>query len=394
MTTTFATLKPGQSIDSLLRESREPVHLLVVGAGIAGLTAVVKVLNLARDYRCDLKITLVYDADECTSSASGGLEFPFISSDPRTAGWAMRSFEDIEVADTTGLGEYRHRNTMLVVGQKEIHLPPGHAGNAQNIDPQDYGLGFYPYGKRLDAGAINSTCELIPKLRSWVSEQPEVSVQRLHLRHIHHLIRYGRDVEATAVIVAAGDRARFLVGDTMISGDIGVLLNGALDQIPELYRHGAIMDEDKDSELTYMIPHQKCGHAKFGGVAGHEITEPWEWEEIRRGNLDLAAAPEFVRDAIEEIADRIHQRMPVLAAALPARPTDPGQYWIGIRPRSASVAIDWLPDEMMLDDLPILHIGGLGGSGFTITYAVVDDALRYACRPIDEAGGELVGVAS
>jgi glycine/D-amino acid oxidase-like deaminating enzyme len=148
-----------------------------------------------------------------------------------------------------------------------------------------------------------------------------------------------------------------------------------------LYKRLAIMDEDNEGELTYSLPHRECGHVLLGGISEAMLTELFEWEQLWGGMTDFSKAPKYARDAIDGVYERIRQRLPKIAPALP-RTLEQGTYWFGARPAHGRVITEWVsPHETW--GIPVLHIGGLGGSGFTITPAVISDALQLP-RPTDD----------
>lgn len=366
------------SLAALVR-SGQVGRVVVVGAGAAGVLATEMLLGMAERARQSLRIVLVDDGLHGPSVGSGGWFMPFANPDPNVERWAYDSFEmwDTVLADA-GLGIFRQRMSSVFVSNREqIPIPAGHPGRSSPIDPEVLDLKFWDRGAYIDDGAVLSTCALMPTWWRRLAAHPSVVTVTNHLTGPGDINAIAESFSADAVVVAAGPRARFLLDDDRVQGDFGVLLRGPLDRLPELYKHIVIMDEDYDHELTYSIPHHRCGHVLFGGVCGIDVDEAREFEQVRAGNRDLTMAPDFARTAIDQVYARIRERMPALSSALPTDPTQPGAYWFGLRPRAARVISEWRPST----GAPMLVIGGLGGSGFTIGPGVVLDALRLPLPP-------------
>lgn len=366
------------SLAALVR-SGQVGRVVVVGAGAAGALTTEMLLNIAERAGRSLRLVVVDDGFYGPSVGSGGWFMPFANPDPNVERWSRDSFEmwDIVLANA-GLSAFRRRMPSVFVSNRErIPIPAGHPGQVSPIEPESLDLGFWSKGAFLDDGAVLSTCALMPTWRRRLAAHPSVISVTNHLTGPEDVTAIAESFNADAVIVTAGPRTRFLLDDDRVQGDFGVLLRGPLDRLPELYKHIVVMDEDYNHELTYSIPHHECGHVLFGGVCGIDVDEAREFEQIRMGNQDLSIAPDFARTAIDEVYTRIRDRMPALVGALPADPTQPGAYWFGLRPRAARVITEWRPSTRV----PMLVIGGLGGSGFTIGPSVVLDALHLPLPP-------------
>jgi glycine/D-amino acid oxidase-like deaminating enzyme len=381
-TSESSLVHPAQYTNSLaaLMRSGRIGRVVVVGAGAAGLLTTEMLLGMAEHARAPLRVVLVDDGFYGPSVGSGGWFMPFANPDPRVERWSQDSFDMWDtVLTNAGLAAYRRRMPSLFVSNRRdgVPIPPGHPGHSSPIDPDVFDLRFWARGAYIDDGAVLSTCALMPTWRRRLAAHPSVVTVTNHLDGPDDISAIAESFSADVVIVTAGPRARFLLDDERVQGDFGVLLRGPLDRLPEMYKHIVIMDEDLDEELTYSIPHHQCGHVLFGGICGIDVDEAWEFEQIRAGNTDLTVAPDFARAAIDAVYARIHERMPALAPALPIDPTQPGAYWFGLRPRASRVITEWRPAT----GAPMLVIGGLGGSGFTIGPGVVLDALRLPLPP-------------
>ncbi|MGY2063042.1 FAD-dependent oxidoreductase, partial [Nocardia gipuzkoensis] len=159
------------------------------------------------------------------------------------------------------------------------------------------------------------------------------------------------------------------MGDTRIEGDLGVLLLVDSAKVPPPFDRIVLRDEDREHELTYSVPHRDCGHVCLGGASGRLVTEPEVCAELARGLDDPARIPRYVLEAVEEIRDRILERLPMFG---PALADGDHRIWYGLRPVAERSIAEWVP-RSRTGHVGVLHLGGLGGSGFTIVPAFVED---------------------
>ncbi|GAY19296.1 FAD-dependent oxidoreductase [Mycobacterium sp. shizuoka-1] len=373
---------PDHSVESLINLVRtgRVEKVALVGAGVVGALTAHFVLMAAREVGREVRIVLIDDGRGGASDGSGAWHMPFANPDTRVATWARRSFvEWPEILGEAGLSGFREAMPSLFVSrlQDGVPVPDGHPGRATPIDPADFDLPFWHRGMWIDDGSVISSCTLMPRWRQALEADPSVIVVRNHVRGPADVVTLSETYGVDVVVVAAGARTRFVIGegregDQRFDADFGVLVHGELEALPEMFKHVVVMDEDLNHELTYSIPHLRCGHVWFGGVCNEILDEEADMEDILAANRDIAVAPDFARDHLLAVHDRIRERMPMLAPALPADPLAPGSYWFGLRPRASKVIAEW----QLVGSLPMLVIGGMGGSGFTIGPAVVSDALR------------------
>jgi hypothetical protein len=189
--------------------------------------------------------------------------------------------------------------------------------------------------------------------------------------------------------VAAGDRAQFLLGDTRVEGNLGISLLVDMRRVPAPFDRLALVDDDRDDELTHSIPHRACGHVCLGGVSGLLVTEPAEYAELALGLADPARGPRYVRETVRGIRDRVLQRLPVFGPALADGEYD---YWYGLRPAAELAIAEWIPRSSS-GRVGVLHLGGLGAWGFTATPAFVADGLRIP-RQVEDLEPHQLGRAT
>ncbi|MGV9680522.1 FAD-dependent oxidoreductase [Nocardia sp. NPDC003482] len=215
----------------------------------------------------------------------------------------------------------------------------------------------------------------MPLLYRAVSGLDGVVPEVRHVEDVDDLLRITAAFGAEVACVAAGDRAQFLLEDKRIEGDLGVLLLVDPAKVPEPFDRIVLMDEDREHELTYSIPHRACGHICLGGASGRLVTEPEVYAEL----ADPARAPRYVTDTVEEIKERVLERFPMFGAALAEGEY---RYWYGLRPAAERTIAEWMP-RSRTGDIGVLHLGGLGGCGFTIVPAFVADGLAIRRPTLD-----------
>ncbi|WP_216894053.1 FAD-dependent oxidoreductase [Nocardia alni] len=363
-------IRPETFRETALRTGRA----VVVGHGIVGHQVVYELFSAGRRASRPIEILWVADRHDrrIASFGASGCHMPFLNRDPRAAEWARRSFQRWDMLYELGFGDLLgHAETVFLTREDRVELPPGHPGTARMAAPADFSP-FYHRAAVLDSGSVVSACALMPRLFRAVSDLPGVTALPRHLSDIGDLLTMTVEFGAELACVAAGDRAQFLLGERRIEGDFGALLLIDLHKVPEPFDRMVLMDQDREHELTYSVPHRACGHVCLGGVSGRLVTEPEEYEELARGLDDPARVPRYVVDAIHEIRDRVLERLPVFGPALAA-----GDYlsWYGLRPAAERAIAEWVPWSRT-GNLGVLHLGGLGGSGFTLTPAFVTDGMN------------------
>ncbi|MFC8529220.1 hypothetical protein [Nocardia sp. NPDC057227] len=346
----------------------------MVGHGIVGHHVVHRLFVESRRASRPLRILWVADRHDArvTSFGASGWHMPFLERDPRIAGWADRSFGEWGILSEFGFGGYRaHTPSLLLTREDSVRIPSGCPAGPVPVDPADFSAPFYRRGAYIAEGAVISSCTLMPRLYGAVSALPGVEPRDHYIGDVAELLAITEEFGAEVACVAAGDRAQFLLDDARIEGDLGVVLLADLALVPAPLDRVVLMDADHDDELTYSIPHRSCGHVCLGGSSGRLVTEPEEYAELARGLMDSSAVPGYVTAQVEEIRDRVGQRFPDLRAALA-----PGayRYWYGLRPLAERVIAEWVPRSRS-GPIGVLQLGGLGGSGFTVAPAFVEDGL-------------------
>ncbi|WP_280274467.1 FAD-dependent oxidoreductase [Nocardia wallacei] len=367
--------EPETFVETALRTGRA----VVVGHGITGHQVVYDLVAAGRRAAKPIRVLWIADRHDQRVASFGacGWHMPFLTGDPRVAAWAQRSLRGWHMLSELGFGDYVTRaESVFLTRERHRRLPAGCPGNAIAADPLDFSAPFYSRATFVDDGSIISTCALMPRLHDAVGGLPGVTPLVRHLRDLDELLGVTAEFGAEVACVAAGDRAQFLLDDKRIEGDLGVLLLVDAAKVPAPFDRIVLRDEDRDHELTYSIPHRACGHICLGGASGRLVTEPEVYAELEDGITDPARAPRYITETVEEIRDRVLERLPVFGAAL-----DDGDYrfWYGLRPAAERAVAEWLP-RSNTGHIGVLHLGGLGGSGFTVVPAFVEDGLSIG-RP-------------
>ncbi|MEU7138135.1 FAD-dependent oxidoreductase [Nocardia sp. NPDC046473] len=363
-------IKPETFVETALRTGRA----VVVGHGIVGHQIVFELYSAGRRAFSPIQILWIADAHDSSIASFGasGWHMPFLNGDPRIAAWAQRSFERWQMLSELGLADFVERTGSVFLSRDHhVQLPRGYPGKAAIANPIDFSAPLYNRAVLLDAGSVISACTLMPRLYRMISRFPGVTPLVRHIRDLADLLDIAAEFSAEVACVAAGDRAQFLLDDKRIEGNFGLVLLVDLAKVPAPFDRIVLMDKDRDHELTYSIPHRACGHVCLGGTAGRLITESDEYADLEHGLEDLTRAPRYVIEAIHEIRDRLLERLPVFG---PALADGENRYWYGLRPAAERAVGEWLP-RSSTGDIGVLHLGGLGGSGFTVTPAFVEDGL-------------------
>ncbi|WP_198037071.1 FAD-dependent oxidoreductase [Nocardia sp. BMG51109] len=362
-------LEPETFVETALRTGRA----VVVGHGITGHQVVYELFSAGHRAARRIRILWVADRHDRRIASFGccGWHMPFLNADPRVESWAQRSFRRWRMLSDLGFDNYiAPAASVFLTRNRHRRLPAGYPGTAVAVDPVDFRAPYYSRATLVDDGSIISTCTLMPRLHTVIGKLPGVTPVERHLDGIGELLSLTTEFGAEVACVAAGDRAQFLLDDKRIEGDLGVLLLVDRSKVPDQFHRIVLRDEDRDYELTYSIPHRACGHICLGGASGRLVTEPGEYDELARGVLDPAQAPRYVTEAVEEIRTRVFERLPMFGPAL----TPKGPYWYGVRPAAERTIAEWVP-RSSTGRTGVLHLGGLGGCGFTIVPAFVEDGL-------------------
>lgn len=337
---------------------------LIVGGGYVACNVVNELISAAE--RAGIEIKILWVAEQwdghIASFGSGGWHFPFLTDDPRIPGWARASFRNHPVLNRLGLQGYLHdTQSVILTRDRQFKMPPGAPGPVQEVDPREYGAGFYDHAHRFTTTVL-SMCTALPQIHKGLARIPSVVRLTHHFETLADVLRMARQEDISTVLVAAGAGASDLLGHTDVDADFGMLLLAPTSTVPEALRGIVFMDEDSNQELTYGIPHVPCGHTAFGGVTGWRLTEE-----------DLRADNGYRQELARGIRDRLITRLPSLRSTL----SDDSRYriWWGWRPVGSKAIARWLPPDAT-DGINVMELGALSGSGITVAPGFVAEAMR------------------
>jgi len=366
-------------------------HVLVVGGGVAGLLTVQALLDRADDQaaaRGDdgahdaLTITwLVCRPGYDTASRSGGLALRYASVDPRGDVWTSRS---AEIA--AGLRR-RHPHLRPFVGTRRALLlsrrGPVRGYPGEPVDPAAQGLP-HDHGWQHEPSPQWDPCGLLPRWPLALTADPRVRLPELpepvgstaDLAVLHDL--HGADTTVACLGLGA-----HVLGDTRLSGRLGVLLRGPLP-VGSVHAQGAVVDDDDELRPRYTVPHGSSGpdgsgrdgHLHVGGTY-LPVDDPADWDDPSR----LA---ERARSEVPALLADVAERFPDLVGWQPVGPP-----WWGIRPVRDTVALGRV-DAGLVGGRDVVVTHGWGGSGWTIGPAVAEEIAVSLLQGADVSPGAVV----
>ncbi|MFK4100018.1 FAD-dependent oxidoreductase [Streptomyces sp. NPDC019531] len=298
--------------------------VLVIGAGVSGLTTAVCLAEAGIDVRVDTDRL----PGATTSAAAGAMWDPFLV-EPRDLvdRWSRQT-----LAELTALSTAPDTGVRLMEGTHESRVPCemptwGSVVAALPCPPQDLRDG-YVTGWRYRAPLVD-----MPRYLNHLVRRLERTGGTLHHRHYDTLDEALH--EAPVVVNCSGAEARFLADDPAVDAVRGQLV------VVENPGIGTFFCDDTPGarELTYIYPHAEA--VVLGGTA-----EPGTWD-LRPDD-----------DAAREIVRRCTAVEPSLAGARVI------EQRVGLRPVRTGVRLT----EERRDDGLLVHNYGHGGAGVTLSW--------------------------
>jgi D-amino-acid oxidase len=302
------------------------VEVLVVGAGVVGLTSAVRLVEAGLRVR-----VIAADPPERTTSAVAGASWgPDLVTDPRGPAWSERGrqvFTDLAADPSTG-----------------VHLAGGIQAARVAVPPPAWAAALPDF--RLCADD-----ELPPGyVAGWHHTVPLIDMPTFLRYLVGRLDRAGVAVEsgtitdlaevAGTVVNCTGLGARELVPDDGFSPTLGQLVVVDNPGITEFF-----IDVDEGAVMTYFFPH--ADHVILGGTA-----------------LTANLAPDAATAAA--IVERCAAIEPRLRDA-PVR-----GHRVGLRPVRATVRLE--------RDGRTIHNYGHGGAGVTLSWGCADEVVELVTR--------------
>ena len=310
------------------------MRVVVIGAGVSGLTCGVRLLEEGADVRI-----VARDAPGRTTSAvAGAVWFPYrVRPNERTGPWGRAGYERFErlvaadgapvtMVELTALYPEPLREEpwwLAAVPDDAVRAtPPGEL-------PDGYG----------DGRTVRVPCIEAPAYLDWLARTFASLGGVLEQREVNSLEEPAADV----VVNCAGVGARRLTGDSEIRP-----VRGQVAYVRTRERPRFVVDETGPNALAYVLPRPDV--VVLGGTAEED-----DW--------DLAPRDETTRSILE----RTRRLDPRLADAELVGTA------VGLRPARPEVRLeaDTLPDGGLL-----VHDYGHGGSGFTLSWGCADEVAR------------------
>lgn len=337
--------------------------ITVVGAGVLGSATAVLLANLGADVR------MVADKTKGTISHSvnGGLLEPYASFDPRNPRWFGETLQAVLGLAQGALGPWvQERGGLLFSAERSRVLPPwrdevlAFRHPAPSPRPMQYPHASWYQTLTLRPDHLLETLHFLAR-KAGVTFQTGV---------VHSLRELVRSERPDAVVAAAGLGMAELWPDPSLDAGVGLVYVVDLPPPgtePWLERQ-AFMDGGIDLRRTilmnqdlpaYSIPRPADPPSRtqvvIGGTVelrrpGDPIGVDAQLVEEHRRNVEAGLPPVF-----QEILDRLQ-----------------GRWRVGGRPMRPVVMID----IKTVEGIPVLGLGGVGGSGISIFAGVVGDGLQ------------------
>jgi D-amino-acid oxidase len=319
--------------------------ILVVGAGVSGLTTGVRLAEAGFTVRLVTRLP----PSRTTSAAAGASWGPYLVQDQRVPHWSLVTRSVLEaLATEPGSG---------------VRMVSGFEMAEEPLDPPEWASGVEDFRPcrpdELDAFG--------PYVCGWRYTIPLLDMPAYLDHLVRRLARAGADVEvgttvstfadlrgkAAVLVNCTGMGARTLVPDPALyptRGQLVVMENPGIEEFFQSSTHG--------EELTYILPHGK--HVVLGGSA----------VEHSEGVTPVA-----------EVAERIVERCALVEPKL--REARFIEHRVGFRPTRGSVRAELVD----LDGVPLIHNYGHGGAGVSVSWGCAEEVRRL----VDEAFGVAEG---
>ncbi len=310
----------------------DTVDVLVIGAGVSGLTTAVRLAEGGRTVR----VVAEKPPLMTTSAVAGASWGPYMVSDPRVLEWSKFSRFVLEGIASRG----------PVTGVRRV---TGLETDVQETDPPSWAM-------EVDDFRLCRPAELPPGyVTGWRYTIPIVDM-RQYLRYLSgRLATCGVHVElasvsslsdlagdARAIVNCTGLASRDLVPDPELHptrGQLVVVKNNGIDWF---------FQDNTDGEiLTYFLPHGD--HVVLGGTAFEHASDIEPDAEIAAGIIKRCGAIEPRLLDAEKLADRV-----------------------GLRPNRGRVRTE----RGDVDGISVIHNYGHGGAGLTLSWGCAEEVSR------------------
>jgi D-amino-acid oxidase len=301
----------------------QPERVVVVGAGVVGLSCAVRLLEAG--HRVDV---LARDLPlESTSSVAAAIWYPYLAfPEDRVTAWGATTYDVlVRLADDDRTGVVMRRGTELMRRPTPDPWWVEAVPTLERVQPRA------PYA---DAWSFVTPVVEMPRYLAWLAIrvlEAGGTITRMALQRLP---------EAPLVVNCAGLGSRVLAGDSTlhpVRGQVVVVEQWGLEEW--------WLDEDGP---TYVIPRR--ADVVLGGTDAD-------------GEWDRRPSPEIASDIVRRAAALV----PEAARAKVVR------HKVGLRPARPEVRLERVGD--------IVHCYGHGGSGVTLAWGCADEVTRLAGGP-------------
>jgi D-amino-acid oxidase len=300
------------------------VRVVVVGAGVVGLTAAVRL----REAGVEADVVARELPAETTSAVAAALWYPYRAAPlERVTEWAGASYRALAaLAGEPGAGVRMRAGTEVVAARAPV---PAWA----RVVP---GFERTPRGFRFAAPAVDMSIHL-----PWLEGRLRALGGSLERRAVATL----DELDADVVVNCAGLGARELAGDAAVTAVRGQVVRVAAGGVDEW-----LIDQSDPEQLVYVVPRER--DVVLGGTA-HEGVED------RAADAATTAA----------IVARCAARLPALAGAPVVSVA------VGLRPARPAVRVE--------AEGRVVHCYGHGGAGVTLAWGCAGEVVSL----VGAAGG-------
>jgi len=304
------------------------VHVVVVGAGIAGLTCALRLAEAGHG----VEVLTAALPLQTTSAVAAALWYPYRALPEReVTRWAAAGRAALAALEPAA-------GITLRTGRELFRTPTPDpwwreaVPDLQRVPQEELPPGWAD-GLRLTAPVVDMGVHL-----PWLVEQLAGRGVPLRVQPLPALEQAGGDL----VVDCAGLGARELVGDTSVHA-----VRGQVVVVEQVGLTEWLLAQDDPTALTYVVPRE--GTIVLGGVA-------------EEGREDLAPDPVTA----QAVLARCTALVPELASAQVL------EHRVGLRPARPSVRLE---EGRLADGRPVVHDYGHGGAGVTLAYGCALDVV-------------------
>lgn len=355
--------EPSHASSSSSRLSSKKV--VVVGGGVLGIATA---LGLAAE---GAYVTVYAEQTVNTTSAhvSGGLIEPYALADERIGNWFRRTLRALELLAGERLRRWIMRRSGLLFSSEPARVVPAWSEDVHFFEyPVPSPVRAFPHASRYETLTLRSD-HLMSTLYG-LSRQAGVAFKR---RRVHDLATLIDEERPDAVVAAAGLGMADLWPDVRLSAGIGVV------RIVELPPAGHLEWLDRGIEtLGIDIREVILMNADLIAYSIPRRADRRGWTQLVIGgtNVVQAAAASITLDEAILLEHRrnVTTGLPELFSHIIDRVE--GEWRVGGRPLRDNALLE----IKMLLGVPVLGLGGVGGSGMSVFVGVAEDGIELLTR--------------